>query len=272
MVILPTLFVSHGAPTLALEPGKAGEALAYLGRAVPQPKAILVVSAHWGTDQPAVSGAERPQTLYDFHGFPPALYEMQYSAPGAPELAQRTHELLQHAGFKAQIHPKRGLDHGAWVPLRLMYPRADIPVTQLSVQPHKNADYHYLVGQALAPLRQNGVLILASGSLTHNLHEAMHRAAAAPVEPYVKEFQDWIAEQIHQGDLGAITLYRDRAPHAQRAHPTEEHLFPLFVAMGAAHGEKTSLRIDPGTTFGVLAMDAFVFGAADVPVRQSSTK
>ncbi len=266
MIALPTLFVSHGAPTLALDPGATGERLEYIGRALPRPKAILIVSAHWETEQPTVGGAARPRMIYDFSGFPEQLYRLDYPAPGAPALAQRTQALLNGAGFSTVIDPNRGLDHGAWVPLRLLYPSADIPVTQLSIQSSRNADHHFRVGRSLKPLREEGVLIVGSGSFTHNLREIGHSAPGTPSQAYVEEFRGWMAARIQAHDADSLLQYRTLAPHAARAHPTDEHLLPLFVAMGAAHDEKTSLRLDAGTTYGVLAMDGFVFGAIDAPV------
>ncbi len=265
MTRLPTVFVSHGAPTLALQPGKTGAALAQLGRALPRPRAILMVSAHWNTPSPMVSGATQPALIYDFHGFPAELYRLQYPARGAPELGQHVRQILNTANFATAIDPQRGLDHGAWVPLRLMYPDADVPVTQLSVQPSQPAAYHYRLGRALASLRTEGVLLVGSGSFTHNLLEIGRYAPEAPTESYVTEFTEWMATHIHAGDIDTLLRYRELAPHAQRAHPTEEHLLPLFVALGAAEGEPESLRLaGGGTTFGVLAMDTFVLGTGSV--------
>jgi len=261
VIATPTLFVSHGAPTLALHPGKTGAALQRLAQSLPRPRALLLISAHWNTQTPTVSAARTPETIYDFHGFPPALYQLTYPAPGAPALAQRVHQLLDAAAIPTQIDPQRGLDHGAWVPLRMLYPQADVPVTQLSVQPRENAAHHYRLGQALKPLRDDGVLVIGSGSFTHNLYEIGDFGDDdAPTQPYVAEFCAWMRQRLHAHDIEALTAYRDQAPHAARAHPTTEHLLPLFVALGAADGEDRVTHVDPGTTFGVLAMDAFAFG------------
>lgn len=262
MTTLPAIFVSHGAPTLALQPGKTGAALEKLGKSLPRPSDILVISAHWNTPQPTLSSVEHPDTIHDFYGFPDELYRLRYPAPGAPDLAQHAKQLLDGAGFTAGVDALRGLDHGAWVPLRIMYPQADIPVTQLSVQAARNPAHHYRVGLALTPLREQGTLILASGSFTHNLYEIAGRAHDSPVEPYTEEFTHWMAERIERNDVEELLRYRQLAPHAARAHPTDEHLLPLFVALGAAHEEKQSARVNPETTYGILAMDAFVLGAA----------
>lgn len=257
MTAMPTLFVSHGAPTLAMEPGQAGASLEELARTLPRPEAILVVSAHWETPAPMVSAAQQPDTIYDFSGFPEALYRMRYPAQGAPALAARARSLLDAARLQAGIDPARGLDHGAWVPLRYLYPDADVPVTQLSIQPQLSPVHHYRVGEALRPLVEEGVLILASGSLTHNLSE--FRGRTPQVAPYVREFQQWMKEAIDRKDVAALLDYRRLAPHAVRAHPTDEHLLPLFVALGAAGTSGTARRITEEVTFGVIAMDAYVF-------------
>jgi len=265
--VLPTLFVSHGAPTLALEPGATGPALSAIGETLPRPEAILMVSAHWETARPAVSTAQQPETIHDFGGFPQALYRLQYPAPGAPELARRLKEVLDAAGLACDLDPRRGLDHGAWVPLRYLYPQADVPVTQLSIQPQLTTQHHYRMGEALRPLTSEGVLIIGSGSLTHNLYEFRLSAGKQPPQDYAVQFQRWIYETILAGDVAALIDYRRRAPHAVRAHPTEEHFLPLFVALGAAGGAGAARRINDEMTFGALAMDAYVFEPAALQAR-----
>jgi 4,5-DOPA dioxygenase extradiol len=257
--VLPSLFVSHGAPTLALDPGETGRALARLAASFPKPEAIVVASAHWSGSALALGAAPQPETIHDFGGFPEALYQIEYPAPGAPETARRARQLLAAHGFDAALDAGRGLDHGAWVPLRLMYPAADIPVTQLSLQPRLGPEHHYRVGAALAPLRDDGVLILGSGSLTHNLYEigAFDLDASAP--EWVDDFRRWVAQRIDANDIDALLHYRERAPAALRNHPTDEHFLPLFVALGAAGGRYRAQRMDPGTTYGILAMDAYAF-------------
>lgn len=256
---MPALFVSHGSPMMALEPGAAGEALKHLAQEFPRPRAILAVSAHWDQSAPTLSAAETPETIHDFYGFPAPLFALRYPAPGAPELAKRTSALLAAAGLNPRIHPSHGLDHGAWSPLRFIYPEADIPVTQLAIQSRLGAAHHFELGRALRPLRDEGVLILASGSLTHNLHEFRGGAQDAGVEPYVREFQQWIHERIAAGDTDALIDYRRRAPHAVRAHPTEEHFVPLHVALGAADDIAGAKRITDAVDYRILAMDTYVF-------------
>lgn len=259
---LPTLFISHGSPTFALDPGKAGPALTALGLALPRPKAVLVVSPHWMTREPRVAIAPRPQTIHDFGGFPPALYQLQYPAPGAPEVAQRAIELLRAAGLSAEADAQWGLDHGAWVPLMHLLPQADVPVFQVSQPARLDGESAYAYGQALAPLRDEGVLIVGSGSLTHNLYEL--RRDDDEADPYASEFGDWVAQVLAAGDHARLRQTMAQAPHARRAHPTAEHLWPLMVAAGAAGAQEPVTRIDGGVTHGVLAMDAYRFG--DLPV------
>ena len=259
---MPVLFVSHGAPTLPIEPGETGAAWRKLGEHLPKPSAILVLSAHWDTSVPTVSRAIRPETIHDFYGFPEELYKLQYPAPGAPELAQTTVLALRQAGIAVRTDDTRGLDHGAWVPLSLMYPHADVPVTQLSLQADKDPAWHIALGRALRPLREQGVLIVGSGSITHNLRAIFKHPQGAPAPDWVKEFIDWIAQQIEAGDMEALGAYRTLAPHASLNHPTDEHLLPLFVALGAANNIGKALRLNHVMTYGFLAMDAWLFDAS----------
>lgn len=256
----PALFVSHGAPTLAIEQNDTVEFLKRLGGELGRPESILCVSAHWNTDAPAVSGVERPETIHDFGGFPDELYRMRYPAPGAPDLAGRVRELLGKAGLACTVSPTRGLDHGAWVPLKLIYPDADVPVTQLSVQPLLGPEHHLRMGRALAPLREEGVLILATGSATHNLS----RIGRGEVPPaWASEFDEWLFRKISDGALEELLDYRRLAPHAAVAHPTDEHLLPLFVALGAGAGESATRgrSLHRGWTWGSLSMAAYGFGS-----------
>lgn len=260
MTRLPTVFVSHGAPTFAVEPGLAGPQLSALGRALPWPKAVLVVSPHWITHDAHVGLAQQPATIHDFGGFPPPLYEIAYPATGHPELARRTLDVLHQGGWNAHGDERRGLDHGAWVPLRYLYPEANVPVFQVSLPAALDTAGAWTFGQALAPLADEGVLIVGSGSLTHNLYE--FRAGHWHDEAYASEFVAWVREAVQQGDGGRLRRALELAPHAQRAHPTCEHFLPLLVAAGAAGDAVPARVIDGGITHGVLSMDAFVFGAA----------
>lgn len=253
---LPAIFVSHGAPTLAVQQNAQTEAWARLAAELPRPRAILAVSAHWETQDPSMSAAPRPETIHDFGGFPRELYEQRYPAPGAPELAELAAHHLQHAGLACAVDPARGLDHGAWVPLKWMYPAADIPVTQLSVQPSLGPRHHYDVGRALAPLREDRVLILGSGGIIHNLREIQWRSN--DVVDWARSFNDWISSRVEAGAIDQLLDYRKLAPSASRSHPTEEHLEPFFVALGA--GGTPARRLDLGIDMGTLGMDGYVFG------------
>jgi 4,5-DOPA dioxygenase extradiol len=261
--IFPSVFVSHGAPTLAIEENETVTFLKKLGAELGKPRAILCISAHWGTPVPTVSGALKPETIHDFGGFPEALYRMRYPAPGAPDLATRAAGLIKEAGIEASISPDRGLDHGAWVPLMLIYPEADIPVTQLSVQPQSSPAAHFRVGQAIAPLRREGVLILATGSATHNLSRIGRDGSIIP--EWAAQFDEWLYQKITGGSDEELMNYRQLAPHARLAHPTDEHLLPLFVAMGAgAHVEKArGVCLHRGWTHGSLSMAAYRFDSAE---------
>jgi 4,5-DOPA dioxygenase extradiol len=253
---LPSLFISHGSPMHALESGAAGKAWAALGRRFPKPRAIAIASAHWETNVPLFTGSARPETIHDFFGFPEPLYQLRYPAPGAPELAQRAQALLKEGGFAAGIEGSRGLDHGAWAPLLYMYPEADIPVVQVSVQPALGTRHHLALGRALRPLAEEGVLLIGSGHMTHNLRD-WSRGAGRP-ETYAREFQEWVKDRIEKKDLEALADYRSLMPHGARAHPTDEHFQPLFFALGAASDQGRPERVFDAIEAGVLAMDAYV--------------
>jgi len=256
----PAVFLSHGAPTLAVEDVSETRAWAALAKALPRPKEILVISAHWDTPQPITSSVARPETIHDFFGFPPQLYEERYPAPRAPALAQRVAQRLSAAGFSASVDPQRGLDHGAWVPLKWMYPGADIPTTQLSVQSRMGTRHHHAIGRALAELRDEDVLILASGGIVHNLRELeWHlRGTGEPIE-WARTFNEWIAARVETGAIDELIDYRQAAPNASRSHPTEEHFDPFFCAMGA--GGFPARRLELGFDLGSLGMDGYVFGS-----------
>lgn len=256
----PLLFVSHGAPMFAIEPGLAGKNLAELGRELPRPDAIVILSPHWMTrGEVSVTASTAPKTIHDFGGFPDALYQIQYPAPGAPALAAQIAEMLRDAGWKSRLDAERGLDHGAWVPLLYLAPDADIPVVQVSMPASLDTRNAWQLGQTLKPLRDMNVLIVASGSLTHNLYE--FRGATPHGAQYVKDFAAWTAKSLASGNLDQLLDYKQYAPSAERAHPTDEHFLPLFVALGAA-GENYETRVvEGGVTYGVLAMDSYLFSS-----------
>jgi 4,5-DOPA dioxygenase extradiol len=259
---LPTLFLSHGSPMHSVEPGAAGRAWAALGRRLPKPRAVLVASAHWETALPMVTGNPKPQTIHDFGGFPEELYRIRYPAPGAPDVAAEIVAALKRAGVTAGIDGCRGLDHGAWVPLRYMYPEADVPVLQLAVQPGRGTAHHFEMGRALSRLADAQVLIVGSGHTTHNLREWMAGMRRPQTLPYAQAFADWVAARLAAHDVESLVHYRERAPEAARAHPTEEHFLPLFVALGAAEPEARPERVVEGLEGGALSMDSYLFAPA----------
>lgn len=259
---LPTLFVSHGAPTFALEPGTAGPLLTKVGQAIERPRAVLVFSPHWMTRSIMVGTAEAPSTVHDFGGFPESLYQLQYPAPGHPELARTAADLLLAAGHPVKLDVNRGLDHGAWVPLRYLFPSADVPVFQVSMPATLDAEAAWRLGETLSPLSSQGVLILGSGSLTHNLRE--FRQAHSNNEAYVGEFVQWIRAAVTAMDQNLLVHALSRAPHGERAHPDADHFLPLLVAAGAAaHGAAVDV-MQGGITHGVLSMESYLFGVPAV--------
>jgi len=259
---LPTLFLSHGSPMHALEAGAAGAAWAKLAGRLARPRALLMVSAHWETDRPALTQSAQPETIHDFYGFPEPLYRIRYPAPGAPEVAARAAELLGQAGFSVEIDAARGLDHGAWSPLLHMYPEGRVPVLQLSVQTALGAAHHLALGTALRPLADEAVLVVGSGHMTHNLRDRTPGGEAAEPLAYAREFRDWIDARIQAREIAALVAYRSQAPHARRAHPSEEHFLPLFVALGAAADGYRANRVYTGIESGALAMDSYCFEPA----------
>ena len=260
-MMLPSLFVSHGAPTLPVTDTLARSFLSSLGGRLPRPNAIVVISAHWETESPVVSAMERNDTIHDFYGFPRPLYELSYPSPGAPSIALEVAELLRASGLNCGIDKARGLDHGAWVPLLLMYPKGDIPVLQLSIQPHLGPAHHLRLGQALRRLRDEGVLIIGSGSLTHDLSEFRGQALDAPTPDWVSRFADWFGEKLDAERTDDLVDYRRQAPFAVKNHPSDEHLLPLFAALGAAGAPWRAERLHASTTYGILRMDVYAFEA-----------
>ena len=248
----PSVFVSHGAPTLIIEDSPGRHFLAGLGKRLGRPSAVIAVSAHWTTDAPAISGAVQPETVHDFHGFPRALYAMRYTAPGAPALADRVRDLTG-----AAVVPEQGLDHGAWVPMMLMYPEADIPVAQLSVQPGASAADHIALGRALAPLRREGVLVLGSGGAVHNLGD--FRFGESGVAGWAEGFASWLDGVLTAGDAQALADWKVLCPQAKAAHPTDEHFLPLPVAFGAAGDGLRTERLHAGFEHGSIGMQAYAF-------------
>ena len=260
--IQPALFVPHGAPTFALRPGAAGAALSAMAGALPLPRAIVIVSAHWDTSVPTVGFAERPETIHDFWGFPDELYEIHYPATGCREASEEVVAAIEAAGLPVASDSQQGLDHGAWVPLRLMFPDAEVPVIPLSIQSRGGPEQAYKLGRALAPLAAKGFLVIASGNITHNLRDYHVAAMSGGRTPaYVREFSEWIANRLAENDVPALLAYRRLAPGGAQAHPSDEHLLPLYVALGAGGEKPDARRFHAGIDDYVIAMDAFSFSA-----------
>ena len=254
----PILFLSHGSPMTALGGDMLTRIWSDLAAQITPPTAIVAVSAHWTTRLPTQGGSPQPETIHDFGGFPEELYRLRYPAPGAPALAQRIETLLADAGIASRIDAHYGLDHGAWVPLRTLFPAADVPVLQLSVQPELDARHHFALGAALAPLAADDILIVASGHLTHNLGEYMR---GQPRAQETIDFRNWVHERLLSGDDEALLDWLARAPHARFAHPSPEHFLPLFVALGAAGAQHTTEALAGGWVAEVLAADNYRFTA-----------
>ena len=255
----PAVFVSHGMPAIVVQPGPTHHFFRGLGQTFDRPKAVICVSAHWEAIRPMLTTANMPETIHDFSG-PPILFEKRYPAPGSPDLAQEALELLTHAGIDTGTDSSRGLDHGVWVPLILMYPEADIPVLQLSVQTELDPQHHLKVGRALQPLRKHGVLILGSGGATHNLAEIHQYGVESSPPEYAVAFDTWLEETITRGQEDALLNYREEGPSASRNHPyPAEHFLPLFVPFGAAGPRAKGRVCHKAFMYGVLSMAAYAW-------------
>jgi 4,5-DOPA dioxygenase extradiol len=254
---LPTLFVSHGAPNLILSDLPVKGFLEQLGKLAPNPRAILCVSAHWLTREPTVDVSPKPKTIHDFYGFEDELYSLHYAAPGAVELATEVADTLAGAGLNVK-REERGLDHGAWVPLKLAYSKASLPVTQLSLQPGRSQEHHYKLGLALAKLRHAGVLVIGSGGATHNLGEL---GEGSTLPKWAADFDTWLDAHATAGDAEALIDYRQRVPNAARNHPTEDHYLPILVALGAAGDKARGTTLHASAAYGSLSLRAFSFAS-----------
>lgn len=263
-MVQPSIFISHGGPNIVTDESKARDFLTGLSGQLERPDAIVIASAHFETDGPAVVADPAPDMIYDFRGFPQELYEIVYPAPGSPQLARRTAGLLEQAGLEPRMVEKRGYDHGAWTPLHLAFPQADIPVVQLSIDPNADAAYHQGLGRALEPLRKDNVLVIGSGHITHNLKEFFGvvrggEEASADTRKRINAFTGWFADRFADGDEKALLNWNEAAPFAAYNHPTDEHLMPLFVAWGAGGQDAIAKRIHSAAEYGFFAFDAWRF-------------
>jgi 4,5-DOPA dioxygenase extradiol len=271
MARMPTLFISHGSPMLAVADSAARRFLQGLGSQLPAPTAVIVLSAHYDTPTTEVTAGARPETIHDFGGFPDELYRLRYAAPGSSELAEVVVARLAAADLPARLAPTRGLDHGAWIPLSLMFPRADVPVLEVSIDSGRSPEYHFALGRALRPLRDGGALVLGSGGATHNLalyaHARGRNDESAPPE-WVEAFNEWTAGAIAARRFDDLFRYLERAPYAAQNHPTPEHYLPLFATLGAAYDDEQGVRIHSSYDRGLLSLDAYAFGLAAVVPRE----
>jgi 4,5-DOPA dioxygenase extradiol len=264
---LPPIFLSHGSPMLALEPGTTGPFLQRLGPAIDatfgRPKAIVAISAHTTAREPMLLAGERHEAVHDFGGFPDALFKLQYNPPGAPALADEIEATLKRLNLPVHRADEGGLDHGIWSMLRFIYPAADIPVLPLAWVPTAPTTQQFALGEALAPLSQQGVLVMGTGSITHNLRRIFSGGQPSVNAKEIIEsssFRQWMFERSSARDWDALLAYRKQAPYAQDMHPTDEHLLPWFVAAGAGGRDATPQRLYEGVTYGCLGMDAYAFG------------
>lgn len=259
-LLAPVLFVSHGSPMLAIEPGSLGAKLAELGSHWDQLRGIVIVSPHWQTRGQKVGNHPRPETIHDFSGFPRVLYTLRYPALGAQDLAQQARQSLASSGIEAELDNDQGLDHGVWVPLMHLRPQADIPVVPVSLPEDATPETAFALGQALSSLRANGVAVIGSGSMTHNLYEFRGPHVTQP-EKYVREFSSWVRAAVEKSDVASLLHYRTQAPHAVRAHPTDEHFLPLFVALGASSSQDNMHILETEVRYGMLSMESYAWGA-----------
>ena len=256
MLKAPSLFVSHGAPTFALESSSLVDKLATLGTQLDGIKAVLLVSPHWQSNQLEVMTTALPETIHDFYGFPAELYQIQYPVKGHPAFASEAANLLQKAGIDALLNASRGLDHGAWVPLMHLFPKAHVPAFQISLPHTASPQMACALGRALAPLKAQGVLILGTGGITHNLGHFMRRDVDLS---YVSQFGDWVRKAVTENRIEDLLNYRTLAPSALQAHPSDEHFLPLFVALGSRSPDEVLEVIEGGVSYDILCMDSYLW-------------
>ena len=256
---MPVLFISHGPPVLAVSRSSVTQCWADIGRRLGRPDAIVCISAHFEATVPLVSGAAQPDTIHDFGG-PPELFALTYPCPGEPTLAERIHQILSTAQMMPRINTSRGLDHGVWVPLLHLFPDADVPVVQVSIQTENGPRHHYDLGRLLGQLRGDGVLVLASGGAVHNLDEVHRFAKNAAPPTYARAFDDWLFDSVSRGENESLLAFESAGPQAQRCHPwPAEHFLPLLVASGAAGTGVPGRRLFHGFLYGVLSMAAYLW-------------
>jgi len=260
--MLPSFFVAHGAPLLAIEHNEYTQFLNELGRTLSKPKAIVLFSAHWESSIQQISDVNEYRTIYDFGGFPEELYRIEYPAKGNREITKEIEDLFTKQGIPFEVDTTRGLDHGAWVVLRMLYPNADIPVISMSVNPRLTPEDQYKIGKSLAALRENNVLIIGSGGTVHNLRAVKMVADNGEVDQWAREFEDWLEFHLKNWDIESLFKYDSLAPNAQIAVPPygNEHFIPIFYAMGAADKEQTAKLLHRSYRYGNLSHSVWQFG------------
>lgn len=266
---LPAIYIGHGAPTVAIEQGQYQTDIATFAKNIPDPTTIVVVSAHWQQHIPIqITSSKLPGIIYDYYGFPEIMYQLQYNAPGNPNVAQKITQMLIDHGITAILNPKQGLDHGAWIPLRFMYPDASIPVIQISIPIRRTPSDLFKIGKIIAPLRDHGILLMGSGNLVHNLPHAMQHVQKAgkfesnsPAEPWAKETDHWLKDKLNDFDIKTILQSPEKAPHFQKAAPTTEHFDPLYFVLGTAHSKEGINHFHESFQAGSISMRSFALEA-----------
>lgn len=260
--MLPSLFVAHGAPLLAIESNEYTQFLESLGTTLPKPKAIVLFSAHWESPTQKVSDVDEFETIYDFGGFPEALYQIKYPAKGNEPVTKEIADLFTKQGVSYEIDTTRGLDHGAWVVLKMLYPGADIPVISMSVNPNLTPEEQYKIGKSLSQLREKEILIIASGGTVHNLRALKMGSADGTIDQWAFDFDDWLEQHVSEWDLKSLFNYSSLAPGGEIAVPPygNEHFIPLFYAMGAADNEKSAKLLHRSYRYGNLSHSVWQFG------------
>jgi 4,5-DOPA dioxygenase extradiol len=255
--MISSIFVCHGGPTLAIDNNEYSNFLKELGKSI-KPKAIVIFTAHWENETTTISSVNGTyDMIYDFSGFPRELYSMKYPTKGSPGLASRLQNMFGSEGIKANLDANRGLDHGSWVMLHLMYPEANIPVVQVSVNPFLSMDKQYEIGKAIRELGEEDILVIGSGSTVHNLWAL--NWGSKEVEKWASDFDNWLIDKVEIKDLQSLFKYSELAPNAKKAVPREEHIIPLFIAMGSGQEERTPKLLHRSYEFGSLSYICFEF-------------
>lgn len=251
----PAMYIGHGSPMFALKPGKSGTLLNHFSKYFSEVKAVLIISPHWMTQGLALTSGNNLETIHDFYGFPDPLYKVSYNAPGDQTIASEIKQQLEVTGYQINMDSNRGRDHGAWVPMIHLLPEENLPVIQLSLDQSLNSEGLIKLGEALKPLRERGIAIIASGSLTHNLYEI--QPEQAPPVAYAERFEKWVRGSVKNRDTEQLSNPQLYNEDFKRAHPTEEHYLPLLVAIGASDADEELQVLEGGILHGVISMESY---------------